>query len=575
MKIPKILTNWRVIVALIFLVLAIFAIHPSTQQGAAIRFVEKGSAADFAKMASPEKNSNPLDHEVITKINDKPILSAVDYYDAIAGIEPNRTISIVTDKGRYTVTTLPEIYYEPTGNLVNKTFQETEYFNETINESSFPSSRLVNVTKLVNETIERVIGTKEIGLTVYDAPKTNLKKGLDLAGGVRVILEPEENVSSDVVDRVVEILDRRLNALGLSDVTIRRASNLLGNDFVIVEIAGLQTKEMETRLREQGKFEAKINATTVFSGGGDVLYICRSADCSGIDPSTGCGQTQEGYTCRFFFTVDLSPEAAQRQADATRNLDVITENGEQFLNQKIDFYLDDKLVDSLNIGAGLKGRAETKIQISGSGSGTTRQDAVNDALSNMKNLQAILQTGSLPVKLKIIKADNLSPTLGDEFLRTSVITGLVALVVISLIIFARYRTLKTSIPTIITNLVEFTIILGASAFIKTNFDLAAIAGIIIVIGTGVNDQIVILDELLRKETVSEGYTSAKGKIKNAFLIILMAFSTNFVAMLPLIWAGAGILRGFAITTIVGALVGILITRPAYAVVIEHIMKKAE
>jgi preprotein translocase subunit SecD len=561
--------NLRVVIAIFFVLLALFAIHPSFQEGAAIRFVDKGSAADFAKIVSPSKNSNPLDHEVITSIDGKKITNADEYRAAVSGIEPNRSISVATNKARYVIKTLPKTEIEYTGAVINQS--TAEFYNETINGTIVSLNR--TVITLVNETVEKVIGAEELGLTVYDAPKNNLRKGLDLEGGVRVMLSPEGNTSDEMMGNVVDTLDRRLNALGLNDVIIRKSGDLLGNKFVIVEIAGIQTKEIESRLKEQGKFEAKINDTVVFTGGGDVAYVCRTADCSGIDPRAGCTKTDSGYSCKFFFTVDLSPEAAERQASATKNLAVISEEGEQFLSQKIDFYLDDKLVDSLNIGAGLKGKAETKIQISGGGSGETRNSAVENTLSNMRNLQAVLQTGSLPIKLNVIKVDNLSPTLGSEFLKSSIESGVTALIMVSLIIFIRYRRVKLALPTIITNFAEYFIILGASAFMKTNFDLSAIAGIIIVIGTGVNDQIVMLDEAVgRKHSVDSG---AGGRIKNAFMIVLMAFTTNFVAMLPLLWAGAGMLRGFAVTTMVGALVGILITRPAYAQVLGHIMKKEE
>jgi len=93
----------------------------------------------------------------------------------------------------------------------------------------------------------------------------------------------------------------------------------------------------------------------------------------------------------------------------------------------------------------------------------------------------------------------------------------------------------------------------------------SIAGIIAGMGTGVNDQIVILDE-----SVSNLRISMKERIKRALFIIIGAFFTIVAAMLPLFWAGAGLLRGFALTTIIGVTVGILITRPAFAEVIRRI-----
>ena len=84
-------------------------------------------------------------------------------------------------------------------------------------------------------------------------------------------------------------------------------------------------------------------------------------------------------------------------------------------------------------------------------------------------------------------------------------------------------------------------------------------------GTGVNDQIVILDE-----SVSNINISLKERIKRALFIIVGAFFTIVAAMLPLFWAGAGMLKGFALTTIMGVTVGILVTRPAFAEIIRKI-----
>ena len=112
---------------------------------------------------------------------------------------------------------------------------------------------------------------------------------------------------------------------------------------------------------------------------------------------------------------------------------------------------------------------------------------------------------------------------------------------------------------------EAFITLGIAALISWNLDAPSIAGIIAGMGTGVNDQIVIIDE-----SVSNQNISLKERIKKALFIIVGAFFTIVAAMLPLFWAGAGMLRGFALTTIIGVTVGILVTRPAFAEIIRKV-----
>jgi preprotein translocase subunit SecD len=216
-------------------------------------------------------------------------------------------------------------------------------------------------------------------------------------------------------------------------------------------------------------------------------------------------------------------------------------------------------MDSLLISEGLKGRVETQISISGSGEGETQEDAYNDAKEEMKRLQTILMTGSLPYKLEIVKLDTISPTLGKEFMGSILLAGLVAILVVALVIFFRYKSWKSSLALIATTVSEVVLILGIAAFIKWNLDLPGIAGILATIGTGIDDLVILLDE-----STSSKIISLKERIKRAFSIILGAYFTTFVSMLPLIWAGAGLLKGFAITTIIGISVGVLITRPAFS-----------
>ena len=227
-------------------------------------------------------------------------------------------------------------------------------------------------------------------------------------------------------------------------------------------------------------------------------------------------------------------------------------------------------MDELSIGAELKGSTTTDIQISGSGIGSTQQEALINALNNMKRLQTVLITGSLPVKLDIVKIDNISPLLGNEFLNNALVLGVLALISVVVVIFAKYRKLLVAIPMVLSSIFEIVLLLGVAALIGWNIDLAAVAGIIVAIGTGVNDNTVITDETLRGGQ-REIY-DWKQRIKNAFFIIMAAYSTIFVSMLPLVFAGAGLLKGFAITTIIGASIGVFITRPVYSRVIEILLK---
>jgi len=114
------------------------------------------------------------------------------------------------------------------------------------------------------------------------------------------------------------------------------------------------------------------------------------------------------------------------------------------------------------------------------------------------------------------------------------------------------------------------ILIPLLGLLSWNIDLPAIGGVIAAIGIGVDQMIIIADETIsgRKETKKQLY-SLKEKIGRAFSIIFASAAVTIAALIPLLFVTAGVfVRGFVITTIAGIMIGILITRPAYAKIVE-------
>lgn len=400
---------------------------------------------------------------------------------------------------------------------------------------------------------------------------SNIKLGLDLQGGSRALVKAEnKSLNSEELADLIAITNNRLNVYGLSDLSIKSVSDGIGagaNNYMLIEIAGATPAELESLIGQQGKFEAKIANETVFEGGSDI-HVERAGQFSGIE---SCYDTQDGQgvLCRFRFPITLSQEYAKRHAEATSKLGLDPENPE-YLSEQLELYIDGTLTDALYISKDLKGQETTQISIQGSGVGSIRQDAIEDARQNMNQLQTILITGSLPYKLEIVKLDTVSPILGKKFINTILLAGLAALIAVALIVLIRYRKFRLPLALLFTSFSEVIIIIGIAAF-TTKFgqgwvlDLPAIAGIIAVIGTGVDQQIIVLDESRTGHTLS-----IKQRLKRAAAIILGSYLTTVGAMFPLLWSGAGLLRGFAIATIIGISVGVFITRPAFADIVKKI-----
>jgi preprotein translocase subunit SecD len=519
MNFKRLIKKFRVMLLLFCIILAVLAIQPQVDtKGVVVRGVDSNSSSYNAGMRV-DPNAMPVQREVIKQVNGMEINEIGDYNTAISKIKPSESVKITTNRGEYVF-----------------------------------------------------LNSGDIGISVEEKSTSNIRLGLDLKGGTRVLLEPEEQITEAERQDLIVVMRNRLNVYGLSDIVIREADDLKGTKYIIVEVAGATKQEVRELIGGQGKFEARIANATVFEGGEkDVVFVCRGdGTCSGI---RSCGKVQGGESCRFEFSITLSEKAAKKHAEITKSIPInMTQNGE-YLSEPLDLYLDNKKVDSLLISADLKGKQATDISISGPGVGSTEQEAINDALANMNKLQTILITGSLPTKLVIVKMDSISPSIGEAFVNNAFLSGLLAIGGVALFIFIRYRKLKVCLPIIFISVSEIFLTLGLAALIKYNLDLAAIAGIIAAVGTGVDDQLVITDEMLSGKKEDAGTYDSKKRMKQAFFIILAAYATNVAAMLPLLKAGAGLLTGFAFTTIAGITIGILITRPAFGIILEESLRE--
>ena len=363
-----------------------------------------------------------------------------------------------------------------------------------------------------------------------------IQQGLDLRGGSLIQIQLEKPVDSATMNTVTSVLDKRLNIFGVKDVKVRAS----GDQNVIVEIAGVQPDQVSRIVGTPGKFEAKIGNETVLTGE-DIVSV----------------QAPIITDTQWEVPFKLSTSGAQKFAEAARGK----------AGQPVNMYLDDRLITSPEISAEVAtGRPTTDVMITGA------ENSRAEAEAQAKEIETLLKSGALPVKVRIVGVSSVSAELGDQFVRGALIAGLLAILAIVAILIIHYRTPILVLPIFFTALAEVILTLGVAAVIRWNIDLAAIAGILAVIGTGVDDQIIMTDEVLAGDGRR---TRRKFRIKDAFFIIFASAGTLIAAMLPLAYVGfsrgatgIGLLAGFAFTTVMGVLIGVFITRPVYAKFIE-------
>jgi preprotein translocase subunit SecD len=462
------------------------------------------------------------------------------------------------------------------------------------------------------------IETPGLGIGASESEQETLNLGMDLIGGTRVLLEPVENISSGEFEQTLATLESRINFYGLKEMKFQSVTDISGNNYIQIEIAGGSLQEIEDLLSKQGMFEGKIAKPVTLENGKGTFWGKTIEECNtnseeaiencitidgtkitnetfttinnieftllGIQNSSAyllgtaftsddiesvCMHDQQGVCAsrlmprsngyEFNFQVFITQEGANNFAELTKDSKKIVDADGSYLDSKLYLFLDGEILDELTISSDLAGKAYREPLITG-----FREDQ-EEANNEMKRMKSILQT-KLPVELNVVKADQISASLGKDFINSAILAGILAALAVSVVVFIRYRKIKIAIPVLITSLSEVIIILGAAATIKYTIDLAALAGIIAAVGTGVDSQIMIIDEILMR--TSEETKTLKQRIKQAFFIIMGSATTTIAAMVPLMIIGIGVMRGFAIVATIGVLIGIFITRPAFGRIAE-------
>jgi preprotein translocase subunit SecD len=157
-----------------------------------------------------------------------------------------------------------------------------------------------------------------------------------------------------------------------------------------------------------------------------------------------------------------------------------------------------------------------------------------------------MQSGALPFNVEVVGSGQVPAAQGAMFKFVVIVAALLAQAAIGLVMYIRYREPRIILPMFLTSLFEISILLGfASApFVQWEIDLPSVAAIIAVIGTGIDQLIIITDEVM---TTGKTPTTKRviQKMSQAFKIIFASAATVVVAMVPLYFMGFWSLKGFA------------------------------
>ncbi|MDP4126899.1 MAG: protein translocase subunit SecD [Bacillota bacterium] len=344
-------------------------------------------------------------------------------------------------------------------------------------------------------------------------PAKGIPLGLDLRGGVHLVLQAEQNkggapITRDDMDKAKAIIAKRVNDLGVSEPIVQADYD---KKRIVVDLAGVSDPDKAVDI-------LKTTAKLTFRDpqGNVVLQGDELKDATGA----------QGQNGGFVVNLTFSSDGAKKFGDLTT----------KYIGQRIGVYLDDKLLTNPTVNTPiLNGQAE----ITGY---ATLEEAANHAV--------LMRSGSLPVSMSISEKRQVGASLGIDSLHKSIQAGLYGLIFIFLFMLIFYR-----LPGVVADfslIVYGAIVLWVFWMFRVVLTLPGIAGFILSIGMAVDFNIIIYERL--KEEIRAGKSLRAGVesgFSRAFVTVIDAHVTTFIAAMTLYFFGTGSIKGFALTLGVG------------------------
>lgn len=357
-----------------------------------------------------------------------------------------------------------------------------------------------------------VVGIAVLSVAAYNPIARNINLGLDLQGGLRVVLQgkPTETaqVTADSIQRTKDVIENRINSMGVKEPIVQTA----GTDRIIVELAGVKDPEEAVRMIGKTaslKFKTEDGKTVLT--GEDIKDAFEQ-----LNPN---GQPE--------VVLSFTPSGTKKFGDVTsRNI-----------GKTIAITLDEKQVSRPVVNAAITaGNAVI------SGGYKSLEEARADAM--------LIKGGALPINLEMIEKRVVGPSLGKDSLEKSKVACIYGGLAVLIFMLGFYR-----LPGLIANiaLVAYTVLeLGSLAILGATLTLPGIAGILLSIGMAVDANVIIFARI--KEELHEGLPLGSAIDKGfdmGFSTVLDANATTLIAAAVLYFLGTSSIKGFAVTLFIG------------------------
>ena len=382
------------------------------------------------------------------------------------------------------------------------------------------------------------------------------KLGLDLEGGLRVEYQalPKDGVSPnpEAMGVLKDIIERRVNSTGVSEPVVV----VQGSDRVVIELPGVSDVDSVRRLVGQtGQLDFVPLGSEQNITAGQELPRDKYPPLFSGDQITSAAVGQDNNN-RLAVNFQLKNDGARSGGQ------LFAKYTSEHVGEFFAITLDETVISAPQIQGPIP---NGQGQITGGGLGGFPAKEAND-------LVTILKFGSLPFPIQELSSEQISATLGEQFLNQSLLAGFlgIALVITFMLVYYRLPGLVAAFALIYYTLV----VLAIFRLVPVTLTLAGIAGFVLSVGMAVDANILIFERMKEELRIGKSLPAAvEAGFNRAWNSILDSNVSSLITATILYAFGSSVIRGFALVLIIGVLVSmfsaIVVTRSIMRVIVRQ------
>ena len=360
-----------------------------------------------------------------------------------------------------------------------------------------------------------------------NSAKDALKYGLDINGGVYVVMEAQTDLEGEELRSLMEqtraVIDNRVNQMGVAESSV----TIEGSDRIRVEIPGAE--DADEAIKAVGK---TAQLKFVLADGSLVVDGSHVKDAQIATDGS-----------HYKIELEFDSEGASLFEEGTRTaLDkTVTPSIEGMTADQIAIVLDDEIIVHPNVQQVISGG---QCEVTG---GYTKEEASTTA--------ALIRGGALPVDLVEVQSSVQAASIGADALDKSIIAGAIGIGIIFILMIAFYGLL--GLVADIALMLYVAMFIWSMSLFNVVLTLPGIAALILSIGMAVDANVIIFARI--KEEICAGKSirvSVQAGFKNALSTVLDAQITTLIAAVVLYEVGTTSVKGFALTLMIGIIISI-------------------